>query len=118
MELITSYLERPLKITLSAKADKVLKTLTEPLVVEMELYFSCLIRKQVNFIQQSDAAYPVTEHLSILFRPVMTEACEINEINKKPSLVEFPMEKVKAYTPRWLKLDYINNQWRGEFGYV
>ncbi|MDT8452329.1 MAG: hypothetical protein RQ936_06240 [Gammaproteobacteria bacterium] len=40
-------LGKPLQLLLSSSAEKKLAEIERPLCLEMELYFSCLIRKQV-----------------------------------------------------------------------
>ncbi len=106
-------------VELSKSAQHHLAGASSPLFVEMELYFSCLIRKKVRF--NSDRAkknaQPVTDHLSVSFHPVMTRACGKDYEGDAPPLTEFPIAKPAPYVPRWLKIDYRAGEWQGEFGY-
>lgn len=111
-------------ITLSPAAQKALSQRSNPLFVEMELYFSCLIRKQVRFYEQAAEHFHVAGEnacdgkLRVFFRPVMTRACGKDYEGDEPPLTDFPLAKVEAYTPRWLNIDNQHGQWLGEFGYT
>jgi len=89
--------------------------------VELELYFSCLIRKRVNIRRQprADAIFKtaVNNYLSISFRPVMTKVCQVSDVAGEPDVEPLPIVKPERFTPNWLSLDYKNGQWLGEFGY-
>lgn len=114
-------MSNPLRLKLSNKARSVLEQLSEPLVVELELYFSCLIRKRVLFSGQAhDDGIPLDQvhpNLKLIFRPVMTKACLVGDIDQAPDVERFPIEKPMAFMPHWLSLDFVKGQWRGEFGY-
>ncbi len=105
-------------ITLSKSAEKALSSRSKTLVAEMELYFSCLIRKQVRFKENLEGdLINVTEQLAVRFRPVMTKSCGIDYEGDEPPLTDFPIQKPEAFVPHWLKIDFKNNEWMGEFGF-
>lgn len=117
---------RTVAIELSKAASQALAARTTPLLVEMELYFSCLIRKQVRFRDAAavsdnttDTKHTVTlnDQLQICFRPVMTRICGNDYEGDEPPLTDFPIAKTRPYVPRWLHIDYRKGQWQGEFGY-
>lgn len=108
------------QITPSAKAK--LDALGSPLAVELEVYFSCLIRLRVNFPEIiKDEFIPIqadSEQVELYFSPIMTRYCHVEEIRgRDPDTEYFPIQKPEKFTPKWLKLDYRHNQWQGEFGY-
>jgi hypothetical protein len=107
------------RVTLSAAAQRALAQRSTPLIAEMELYFSCLIRLRVRFYEHDEEANttPVTPRLSVRFRPVMSRRCDLHEVKGKSPLGDFPIVKRTPYVPRWLHLDYKNGEWMGEFGY-
>ncbi|HEC20671.1 MAG TPA: hypothetical protein ENI97_15250 [Gammaproteobacteria bacterium] len=110
--------DRSLTITTSKAARHALSQRHAPLRVEMELYFSCLIRKQVRFHETlADEAVRVNDQLQVSFRPVMTRACGKDYDGDEPPLTDFPIVNARAYVPRWLHIDYVHGQWQGEFGY-
>jgi len=111
-------------VTLSETARNALSRRTKPLAVEMELYFSCLIRKQVRFTDVSNNTDKKTtpearlnDRMRIRFRPVMTKACGKDYEGDEPPLTDFPITNAKAYIPHWLRIDYRKDTWVGEFGY-
>jgi len=101
----------------SAAADKKIHELAVPLLVEMELYFSCLIRKAVRFGGDAQAgnfasAVPL---LKIGFRPVMTKVCRVSDYEGEPPLEDFPIVKPQAFVPKRLTIDYKGGKWSGDF---
>jgi len=112
--------EKPLTVSLSEDAVQALRLRSTPLLAEMELYFSCLIRLKVRFYEnnaQADAT-AVNELLRVRFRPVMTQKCGHDYEGEEPPLTDFPISNRRPFIPRWLKLDYKNHQWQGEFGFA
>ena len=106
-------------VEVTEPAAAVLRSRSQVLLAEIELYFSCLIRKQVRF-RETDipgAATAVTDNLKIMFRPVMTKACGKDYEGDEPPLTDFPIANVRPYVPRWVKIDFLSGQWHGEFGY-
>ena len=109
---------KSVNINLTNAAEKALSLRKNTLLAEMELYFSCLIRKQVRFNEiETDDSVNVTDNFSVHFRPVMTKSCGIDYEGDEPPLEDFPIEKPKAFIPHWLKIDYKKDKWIGEFGY-
>lgn len=105
-------------VHLSPRAEAALKRLDAPLVAEMELYFSCLIRKAVRFrpLENGDAVC-VQGKLYARFRPVVAKACGARVADGPPPLEEIAVHHAAAYTPDWLSIDYQQGQWQGAFGY-
>ncbi|MBD3609697.1 MAG: hypothetical protein HUJ30_04025 [Gammaproteobacteria bacterium] len=110
-----------MEILISPKAQRALNSLVSPIHVEMELYFSCMIRKQVNYpsTPHKDARVISTDYpnLRLYFRPVMTRQCSIEESSTEPMLESFPMKYKPGLLPKWFRLDHDGSQWQGEFGY-
>jgi len=111
---------RSVAVRLSAAAERALRGESAPLVAEMELYFSCLIRKQVRFSRgdQPADAVAVGDGLYVRFRPVMTRGCAVSEGGEAPPLTDFPIARPEAYVPHWLRIDYRGGEWFGEFGFA
>lgn len=106
-------------VTLSRRAERALAQRAAPLVAEMELYFSCLIRKAVRFSELSPEreATPVSDRLYIRFRPVGSRSCGAKVADGPPPLEDFQVVNPTAYTPDWLEIDYRRGEWVGQFGY-
>jgi hypothetical protein len=105
-------------LRLTAAAEAALAKRTAPLIVEMELLFSCLHRKRVLFDGPAEGAAAVNERLAVRFRPIMTRRCSVAEGGARPPSEAFPLENPRPYVPHWLKLDFRRGQWTGEFGYA
>jgi len=117
-------LGKQIQLDISKKAEVQLGKRSTPLHVEMELYFSCLLRKQVRIYEaereQASEAFLVrlSEFLQISFRPVMTKSCSVQSCEgEKPPLSDFPIVKPQSYVPKWVTLDYKKGEWCGDFGY-
>lgn len=111
--------QRKIAISLSDAAEKALAKRSVPLLAEMELYFSCLIRKTVRFRDETaNDSVTVNDKLALRFRPVMTKHCGLDYEGDEPPLTDFPIAREERYIPHWLKLDYRNGEWQGEFGYA
>lgn len=113
--------DKPLEIRLSRAAERALAARATPLLAEMELLFSCLIRKRVRFSdlagQATSAATTADGRLGVRFRPVMTRVCAVADVDGAPPLDDFPIANPKPYVPRWLDIDFRQGAWVGEFGY-
>jgi len=119
LQRVTTLEGKPFRLTLTEAAHRALAQRATPLIAEMEFYFSCLIRLQVRFYEQDEAATatPITPQLSVRFRPVMSRRCDLHAVKGKSPLDDFPLVKRAPYVPHWLHLDYKKGAWVGEFGY-
>lgn len=117
MQATAEILGKKVLVEWSAAADKAMRSLASPLLVEMELYFSCLIRKAVRFNQQSTLRYAVsvTPQLTVSFRPIVTKACKVSEVEDEPPVEDFQLTKPEAFVPKKLFIDFKRGQWLGEF---
>ena len=108
-------------LDISAAARRQLDRRAQPLCLELELYFSCLIRKRV-YVREAPSAegyIPLTDRLLVRFRPVATRTCSISDCDgEMPPLVDMPVVKPERYFPHWLRLDYRRCKWQAEFGYT
>jgi hypothetical protein len=119
MQATIRILGKTVQIDWSHAAEAELAKRSAPLSVEMELYFSCLLRKKVRFDEQAHSRefLPVTPRLQVAFRPVMTRVCTSESFEDAPPLDDFPITNPAAFVPHWLKIDFRHGQWQGEFGF-
>ena len=117
MQSTVEILGKKVLVEWSSSADRKLHNLAEPLLVEMELYFSCLIRKSVRFGNDAQAKIfaAAAPQLKIGFRPVMTRACRVSEAEGETPLEDFAIVRAEAFVPKRLIIDYRNGRWMGEF---
>lgn len=110
---------KPVIVETSARADKMLSDRQQVLHATMDLYFSCMVVKKVQFGDtpvEASNAIPASGALSVGFRAVMKPVCEFDEIRGQ-ALQVIPLDRPQAYVPRWLRIDFKRGQWTGEFGY-
>ena len=121
MQRMITFKGRPLKLTVSQRAQTQLARRTSPLFLEMELYFSCLIRKRVLVHESTDDLDAVTlaDKLMAWFRPVVTETCAMRDVERdNPPVKDMPILNPERFYPHWLTLDYRRGKWLADFGYV
>ncbi len=121
---VQSTREGDLRVELTASARRMLDARTEPLWVEMELFFSCLLRKRLRFnvappdevVPSACSAHP---RLMVWFRPVMARHCALpsDAVVDELPLMDFPLERRAAFRPRWLTIDYRGGSFCGDFGW-
>lgn len=112
------------RVVLSRAARRALDARTTPLVVEMELFFSCLVRKRVRCgMPGPDDSFlrsdPCHDNLRVWFHPVVSQHCSLpadGDLDALP-LQDFPLVRKAAFTPRWLRLDYRDGVFVGDFGW-
>jgi hypothetical protein len=91
----------------------------DPLIVELDLYFSCLVKKFVHFRKDSRGKPTVaaSDKLHLYFRPVTSTACsfEVAEhLGRQPEM-ELHTVTVGKIAPRQVSLDFARGAWRGSF---
>jgi hypothetical protein len=113
--------ERSVELRASDRAERALRDRAGPLDIEMELYFSCFLRKRVLFRDagRDDVAARATlaGRVTVSFRPVMTQACRVAEAGEVPETEALALARVAPFTPKWLALDYDKGRWSGSFGF-
>ncbi|MCK5481090.1 MAG: hypothetical protein KAJ06_08085 [Gammaproteobacteria bacterium] len=120
MDKLVEIHGRPMKLSISKAAAKQLRQRTEPLLLEMELYFSCLVRKRVYVKESAGKAEAISlgDKLKVWFRPVVTETCAMRDVERdNPPVKDMPIAEPERYFPHWLTLDFRRGKWRAEFGY-
>ena len=111
---------REVELRLNPRAASALTRQAQALYIEMELYFSCLVGKRVNFRNEArtgsvDPAR-LSDSVSLGFRASMTRTCQVGDAQHALEAESFLVERGERYVPRWLSLDYRDGVWSGEFG--
>jgi len=88
-----------------------------PLVIELQLYFACMVTKRILFHDSTDLVHtPVTNKLAICFRTVQSNSCELasstTKVSDKKALTSVAAKKMH---PSKLQLDYSNKCWVAEY---
>jgi len=111
--------EKELLVKWSARAEEALSCKSAPLIVEMQLYFSCVVKKRVVFHDQANfETLPVNGHLQIAFRSIRAAKCDPLEfVRNYPPGGTLDSPAASKMIPLWLSLDFRQGQWQAEFGY-
>ena len=112
--------EKPVRVELSESAERALARRTQPLYVEVQLIFGCMIAKRVWFRDEAVAdAVPVNSKLLVWFRPARYQkACSFDEIDSGAVASDFPMvAERKGFVPDVVRIDFRSGKWVGEFTY-
>lgn len=111
------YRGHPLTVAWTQRAEHALEKRDEPLTVEMQIYFSCVVKKRVLFEREAgDGFVLVNEKLSVAFRAVEAAACEpVMFAESYPERRKLESEGASGMHPRRLLLDYSRGDWYGEF---
>lgn len=111
--------KKKLRVEWTDRANRVLQTRSEPLIIEMQLYFSCMLKKRVLFHESSELdVTDINDSMKVAFRPIQAAACDPEEFARN-----YPIGRVLdspaaiKMTPSRLSIDFRQGQWQGEFGY-
>jgi len=111
------------RVDISESGVQALVDRDKPLLIELELYFSCLVRKQIRFSELAedpdagDGPARIMKGLYASFRPICTAHCKIDETDGTPLTETLPVKKPDLFVPDWLKLDFRAGRWLGEYGF-
>ena len=90
-----------------------------PLVVELELYFSCLVKKFVHFHEEAGGRETVAanDKLRLYFRPVTSTACsfEVAERLGRQPEIDLHSAAVSKIAPRRVSIDFARGAWQGHY---
>ena len=110
---------KPVVVEWSAAAHAALARRSQPLTLEMELYFSCLVKKFVHFHDEAPprATVRVADNLHLYFRVVTSTACTMELAERLGRQPETELDTVAArkLAPRRVRLDVVKGAWQAEF---
>lgn len=111
--------ERPVEVLWTARAARALQHRDRPLVVELQLYFSCVVKKRVLFHDSTPLdTTPISDKLRLTFRAIASAACDPLEFATSYPLGEVLSNPATArMIPRRVELDFRRGGWEGEFFY-
>ena len=106
-------------IMYSKRAEKALQQRSKPLIAELQLYFTCVVQKHVNFIEQTDLdTISVNPNLEISYHIVQSSNCDPVEFAAKhPVKKELQSKGANSMRPSLFQIDYKNGQWIGDFSF-
>ncbi len=113
----TDIRHKQINVKWTQRAEQALKSRDGSLTIEMQIYFSCVVKKRVIFHEQSDLeAFAVNDKLRIASRTVRSDNCDANEFAKNfPVKEELTSSSADKMLPSSLYIDFKDQQWIGEF---
>lgn len=110
---------RPLELRWSNRAERELQRCGQPLIIELQLYFSCVVKKRVLFHQHADfATERVDDRLEIAFRAIASAACDADVFARDfPAGRDLSAGPAARMVPAIAEIDYRAGNWEGQFRY-
>ena len=126
--------DKAVDIKLSNAAIEQNQKLDSILLIEIQIYFSCLLGKRLAFYSEQSiegtwklnadefsnilkTAQKLTDNIYVRFNTVMTKSCPVGDYIGPPPVTDFTIANQKPYVPGWLNVDYKNGQWAGQYGW-
>lgn len=126
--------EKAINVTFSKKANLQCEQLNSNLLIEIQIYFSCLLGKRLAFytdkamkgtwkvdadlfITMLEDSQKFSDNVFIRFNTVMTKDCPVSDYAGPPPVTDFKINNQKPYVPDWLNIDFKNGEWFGEYGW-
>ncbi|MBE9559171.1 MAG: hypothetical protein IMF15_00215 [Proteobacteria bacterium] len=123
-----------MSVELSDHATRQSKELNCILLIEIQIYFSCLLGERLAFYSDTELnsawqveknsfttmindAEQLTENIYVRFNTVMTKACPVSDYIGSPPVTDFTISKKKPYVPSWLMINFNKDEWSGEYGW-
>lgn len=108
---------KKMDIMYSKRALTALNKRDTPLIAELQLYFTCVVQKRVNFHEHCELETIVANpKLSIAYHTVQSNNCDPVEFAEKhPVKKELTSKGAQAMRPSLMKIDHKNGQWIGNF---
>jgi len=129
-----TFHKKSIDIKLSDTANEQQSKLNSVLLIEIQIYFSCLLGKRLAFYSEQalegawqltpvefknaiESAQKLTNSIFVRFNTVMTKSCPVGDYIGPPPVTDFSIANQKPYVPNWLDIDYKNGQWSGQYGW-
>ena len=108
-----------IRIYWTQRAEQALASRTDSLLIEMQVYFSCVVKKRVLFHDRAKPeAQRINDKILLTSRAVQSGSCSPEEFARHyPIKQELTSDNAKNMVPTLLKIDYKNKQWCGEFSF-
>lgn len=126
---------KPMRVELSVAAKKAALALSSKLIIEIQIYFSCMLGKRLAFYADQplsgscqveaglfatmvDDSQQLVDKLFVRFNTVMTVNCPVSDYDGPPPVTDFQIHNKRPYVPDWLNIDFKNGVWSGEYGWA
>lgn len=110
--------QREVELGWSERAEAEMQRSDRTLIVELQLYFSCVVKKRVLFHRQpvDFETVRVNNRLQLAFRPIASAICDPREFAESYP-VGRELTAAARMVPRRVQIDYRQGHWEGHFQY-
>ncbi|ODV13645.1 MAG: hypothetical protein ABT20_01755 [Rubrivivax sp. SCN 70-15] len=111
---------KPVRVECTRSAAQRLAERAQPLVLELDLFFSCLVKKQVRVHDAAPSGREtvrVTDRLELYFRAVTSTACSMElaeRLGGQPE-TEIDTPVTRRFAPKRARLDVVRGEWQAAF---
>ena len=112
--------QREVEVSWTNRAERELQRCEQGLVVELQLYFSCVVKKRVLFHRHSVQfdSVAVNDKMALAFQPIASAACDPLEFaTSYPPGKNLSAGRAARMVPRVVEIDYRQGNWEGQFLY-
>jgi len=108
---------KTLSLQWTKRAQAKLDSMSSPLAIEMQLYFTCVVKKRVLFHEHDiDGSLAANKDIQVYFRTVQSESCDPVEFAQNfPVKREMDSLSATKMAPSRLTFDYKNGSWSGDY---
>ena len=108
-----------LELRWNARAERELRLRKRALIVELQLYFACVVKKRVLFHERAGfATTAVDDRLEVAFHAIASAACDPNEFAQHyPAGRDLSTGPAARMVPPIVEIDYRAGRWQGQFRY-
>lgn len=108
----------PLTLFWTERANQAQKQHGAPMAVELQLYFSCVVKKLVYFdaFSPTDNEVAVGDKFLLRFRVVESDVCSPETFAEHyPERRDLCSPQAQRMHPKTLYIDYVDGDWQGRF---
>ena len=111
--------QREVDVCWTRRAESALRAVRQPLIVELQLYFSCVIQKRVLFHRSTEIDTTiVNDRLELAFRPIGSAVCDPREFAlNHPAGTDLSQGVALRMVPKRVEIDFRRGAWTGQFYY-
>jgi hypothetical protein len=111
--------QRDVEVWWTGRAEAALQSNRHPLIVELQLYFSCVVKKRVLFHRQVEFDTTAVNHkLALAFRPIASAVCDPREFAlNHPEGKDLSHGLAAGMVPGRVEIDFRQGEWEGQFHY-
>ena len=116
----TAYInQREVDVCWTKRAESALQAVRQPLIVELQLYFSCVVQKRVLFHHRTEFdSARVNDKLELAFRPIASALCDPREFAlNHPEGSDLSQGVALHMVPKRVEIDFRRGAWTGQFYY-